>query len=179
MDQWTQEPSAGLTRDMRSSIKSHRSALDKAMSTDQTLNSLLSSSSRDVNILKRPLPEIESILAERLLAAASRKGNKKDIPSLIDDSSPENSDGLGQLGEQYLVEKIDNALQRMKELKAERTSTLETFRSRVRVTHFAASLALGQANHLSLFLTISYSSLLLFSLFFSNRSTTTTSLHYF
>ena len=127
MDQWTQEPSAKLNSHVRQDIRQNRESFEKALSTDQALFARINESKRDVAILKRSIEDVESIFAEQTIAAGPRKEPQVNLI----DADTTGSGGLGQLGEQVLLEKIDGILLRLRALKKERSGTLEELKSKV------------------------------------------------
>jgi hypothetical protein len=102
------------------------------MGTDQSLMTRLNECRRDVSLLCRPLDEVESIFAEKVMSAAPPPKKDSTVANLIDeDTAGAPGDGFGILNEQVLLEKIDNVLSRLKSLKAERTSALAELKNKV------------------------------------------------
>ncbi|KAJ3082965.1 bck1-like resistance to osmotic shock [Quaeritorhiza haematococci] len=128
MNQWKQEPSAKLTSHMRQDIRQHRESYEKALSTDQTLLARLKETRADIDILKRPIEEVESIFAERIMGAAGTPNKPKSGPNLMDENVGEG--GLGVLGEQLMFEKLDNILNRLRALKKERVGLVEELKAK-------------------------------------------------
>ena len=127
MNRWSMEPSVKLTSQIRQDVRQHRESFDKAKATDQGLVGRLNDCRRDVSLLSRPLDEVESIFAENILAAAPGLQNDPKEVNLLDTPA----EGLGQLGEQIILEKLDNMLGRLRNLKQERMKTMTEMKSKV------------------------------------------------
>ncbi|KAI8621903.1 BRO1-like domain-containing protein [Chytriomyces sp. MP71] len=141
MNSWTQEPSVKLTAQIRHDIRSHRESFDKAAATDQSLLARLNDCRRDVAIMSRPLEEVHSVFAEMIRAVATLKKPDVAVGNLIDEdiSSPDGA-GLGKLGEQITVEKLDGMIQRLRTLKTERATVLNELKAKVREDDISTSL---------------------------------------
>ncbi|KAJ3284601.1 bck1-like resistance to osmotic shock [Borealophlyctis nickersoniae] len=153
MDQWAQEPSAKLTSQIRQDIRQHRESFEKACATDQALFSRLNESKRDIDTLKRPLEEVQSIFAERVVAATSPQAARKEpVANLIDADGPGSpGNGLGQLDEQILVEKLDGILQRLRALKKERGNVLEELKTKLHQDDISSLLLLNKNKESQIF----------------------------
>ncbi|KAJ3045369.1 bck1-like resistance to osmotic shock [Rhizophlyctis rosea] len=147
MDQWTQEPSAQLTSHIRQDIRSHRESFEKALSTDQALFARINESKRDVTTLKRPLEEVESIFAESTILSSGRKEQQVNLI----DADTTSTGGLGQLGEQVLLEKLDGILTRLRALKKERTETLEELKTKLHGDDISSLLLLNKNKEQQIF----------------------------
>ncbi|KAJ3067061.1 bck1-like resistance to osmotic shock [Podochytrium sp. JEL0797] len=130
MNSWNQEPSVKLTAQIRHDIRSHRESFDKALATDQGLLARLNECRRDVATMSRPLEEVQSIFAELIRAVATLKKSDVAVGNLIDEV-PGSTEGLGKLGEQIIVEKLDGMIQQLRKLKTERASTLAELKTKV------------------------------------------------
>ncbi|TPX75068.1 hypothetical protein CcCBS67573_g03669 [Chytriomyces confervae] len=143
MNSWTQEPSVKLTAQIRHDVRSHRESFDKALATDQGLLARLNQCRRDVAIMSRPLDEVQSVFAEMIRAVATLTKADVAVGNLIDEDLG-SGDGLGKLGEQITVEKLDGMIQRLRTSKTERASTLNEFKTKVREDDISASLLLNK-----------------------------------
>ncbi|KAJ1565858.1 bck1-like resistance to osmotic shock [Nowakowskiella sp. JEL0078] len=153
-DQWTQEPSIQQTTQLRQDIRQNRDAFERALATDQILLTRLREVSNGLDVLKRPIDEAESIFSQKLDYAVS--GPKKHLrPSvnLLDDVPEQSSDGLGVLGEQIVLEKIDTILGRLRSLKAERTQALEDLKNQVHQDDISSLLLLNKNKESQIFQT--------------------------
>ncbi|KAJ3411416.1 bck1-like resistance to osmotic shock [Chytridiales sp. JEL 0842] len=144
IDRWPQEPSAKLTSQIRHDIRQHRESFEKAMSTDHSLVARLNECRRDVSLLCRPLDEVESIFAEKLMAAAPAPKKDSNVGNLLDAETTTPEDGFGILNEQVLLEKMDNVLNRLKSLKAERTQVLTDLKAKIHEDDISSNLLLNK-----------------------------------
>ncbi|KAJ3057219.1 bck1-like resistance to osmotic shock [Rhizophlyctis rosea] len=147
MDQWTQEPSATLNSHIRQDIRQNRESFEKALSTDQALFARINESKRDVSSLKRPIEEVESIFAEQTISVGPRKEQQVNLI----DADTTGSGGLGQLGEQVLLEKLDGILMRLRALKKERLETLEDLKSKLHADDISSLLLLNKNKETQIF----------------------------
>ncbi|RKO91970.1 BRO1-like domain-containing protein [Blyttiomyces helicus] len=149
-EKWTQEPSSKLTSQIRAGIRQHRDSFEKALSTDQALLSWLNESKPDIEILKRPIDEVESIFAERILEAGPASRKSKNVANLIDDVGG-SENGLGVLEEQIVIEKLDGILTRLRALKKERTDVLEELKTRLHSDDISSLLLLNKNKETQIF----------------------------
>ncbi|KAJ3172308.1 bck1-like resistance to osmotic shock [Irineochytrium annulatum] len=134
MNQWTQEPSAKLTSQIRLDIRQNRESFEKALATDQALVARLNDVRRETAVLGRPLEEIESIFAERVMQATPPPDKSPKVGNLLEDipgSTGSVNGGLGVLEEQIILEKIDNMMSRLRGLKNERVAAVAELKAKV------------------------------------------------
>ncbi|ORY48912.1 BRO1-domain-containing protein [Rhizoclosmatium globosum] len=143
MNAWNQEPSVKLTNQIRYDVRSHRESFDQALATDQGLLARLNECRRDVATMSRPLDEVQSIFAELIRAVATLKKSDVAVGNLIDDV-PGSEEGLGKLGEQITVEKLDGMIQQLRKLKNERATLLAELKTKVREDDISKALLLNK-----------------------------------
>ncbi|KAJ3209989.1 bck1-like resistance to osmotic shock [Dinochytrium kinnereticum] len=114
MNRWTLEPSATLTSHIRQEVRQHRESLAQVSSSSQIAVTNLNSVHREIAILKKSNEDIETYFVDRVV------GDKSIEKKVTDDSLI----GLGTLGEQIILEKIENMLNRVQSLKIERAALL-------------------------------------------------------
>ncbi|KAI9330202.1 BRO1-like domain-containing protein [Obelidium mucronatum] len=144
MNSWNQEPSVKLTAQIRHDIRVHRESFEKALATDQTLLVRLNECRRDVATMSRPLDEVQSIFAELIRAVATLKKSDVAVGNLIDDGPGTSGEGLGKLGEQIIVEKLDGMIQQLRKLKTERATAFAELKTKVREDDISTSLLLNK-----------------------------------
>ncbi|TPX33881.1 hypothetical protein SmJEL517_g03330 [Synchytrium microbalum] len=159
MDQWTQEPSGRLTSTLRSDIRRHRESFDQAASTDTALLQRVSESRREIGDLRRNSDELESIFAEIVLLNNTTTSGKQAAPvvSLLDDDGSasagvSNGKGLNTLGEQMVVEKLDQLLSRLRGLKMERAEIIEDLKQKTQQDDIASLLLLNKNKESQIFI---------------------------
>ncbi|KAJ3129400.1 bck1-like resistance to osmotic shock [Nowakowskiella sp. JEL0407] len=128
-DQWTQETSASQTSQIRQEIKQSRESFEKALATDHILLSKLREVAAEIDILKRPINEVESIFIEKVMFSTKKRTDVVAQTNLLDDTSDTTDGGLSVLGDQMLLEKIDNLLNKLRVLKTERTEAVQSLKA--------------------------------------------------
>ncbi|KAJ3219416.1 bck1-like resistance to osmotic shock [Dinochytrium kinnereticum] len=141
MEQWTQEPSTKLTSQIRQDVRQNRDSYEKAAMTDQSLYGRISESKRESNILRRPLEEVESIFAELVMSAAPGAEKPPNVGNLIDDIP---GSGQGALEEQVAVEKIENMLAQLRNLKSQRGNVVSELKAKIHEDDIASTLVLNK-----------------------------------
>ncbi|KAI9333947.1 BRO1-like domain-containing protein [Zopfochytrium polystomum] len=147
MDRWTMEPSVKMTSQIRQDLRHHRESFEKAKVTDQGLLSRLNDCRQDVSLLSRPIDEVESLFAEMVLSAAPLTKADPSVGNLIDGPL----DGLGQLGEQIVLEKIDNMLGRLRALKVDRAKLITDLKAKAHQDDISSLLLLNKNKEAQVF----------------------------
>ncbi|KAJ3108970.1 bck1-like resistance to osmotic shock [Phlyctochytrium planicorne] len=138
LEQWTQDPSAKLTSQIRQDVRQNRDSYEKAALTDQALYGRITEAKRESNILRRPIEEVESIFAELILAAAPN-GEKSQKNNLLDDlTSPD------AVGEQATIEKLESMLGQLRNLKNQRANLIAELKAKIHEDDIAGTLVLNK-----------------------------------
>ncbi|KAJ1341162.1 hypothetical protein BSLG_004228 [Batrachochytrium salamandrivorans] len=162
MDQWTMEPSFKLATSYRQEIREYHESLDKANETDKGLKKRITDTSAFVELFSRPYTEVESHFSKAIsnaaglatsTAPADRQAEKQ--ISLLDervDGIP-TADGLGVLGEQIVIEKIDGILNRLRVLKKSRGDLVEELKKKLHDDDVSSLLLLNKGREQQIFQT--------------------------
>lgn len=119
---WTQDPSAGLTRQLRQDLKSHFSALEAAAASDQQIVALWDNVKGDIALLLSP--QVEEIFRE---SADQGPGG-----SLLDlDPNNESRDDEERAKITTYVDEIEERLGRLNKIAAERKNVLKDLKDKV------------------------------------------------
>ncbi|KAJ3225504.1 bck1-like resistance to osmotic shock [Clydaea vesicula] len=131
LDKWTQPVSATLTSKMRQDLNQNRNTFEKAKSTDSQLFSRILDSQPVIDILKRPIEEVEAVFASKVL-------EQKESSTLID------GDGFNVLGEQVMIEKLEGLVHRLQLLKKERNEVLNELKEKIHNDDISSLLLLNK-----------------------------------
>lgn len=119
---WTQDPSAGLTRQLRQDLKSHLSALEAAAASDQQIATLWDNVKGDIALLLSP--QVEEVFRE---SADQGPGG-----SLLDlDPNNESRDDEERAKITNYVDEIEDRLGRLNKIAAERKNVLKDLKDKV------------------------------------------------
>lgn len=119
---WTQDPSAGLTRQLRQDLKSHLSALEAAAASDQQIVTLWDNVKGDIALLLSP--QVEEVFRE---SADQGPGG-----SLLDlDPNNESRDDEERAKITNYVDEIEDRLGRLNKIAAERKNVLKDLKDKV------------------------------------------------
>lgn len=119
---WTQDPSAGLTRQLRQDLKSHLSALESAAASDQQIATLWDNVKGDIALLLSP--QVEEVFRE---SADQGPGG-----SLLDlDPNNESRDDEERAKITNYVDEIEDRLGRLNKIAAERKNVLKDLKDKV------------------------------------------------
>ncbi|KAI8847540.1 BRO1-like domain-containing protein [Chytridium lagenaria] len=143
-EQWTQEPSSKMTAQIRQDVRQNRESFDKAVRTDEALYGRIAEAKREINIIRRPLDEVESIFAEMILAAAPDKFQS--AGSLIDEM-PSGGDEIAS------IEKIENMLAQLRNLKTQRGNLVAELKTKIHEDDIAGALVLNKNRESQVFQT--------------------------
>lgn len=121
-----------MTKTLRDDIKKNKEAFEKANETDSLLLSRLAEGKVIVEILRKSQDEVAALFAVQISSGLTGSGNAT-VPakSLIDDLGGIENGGLGALGEQVIVEKLDGMLSRLRAIKKERQDVIDDLKKRV------------------------------------------------
>ncbi|KAI9019756.1 BRO1-like domain-containing protein [Hyaloraphidium curvatum] len=147
---WPQEPSLRLTTGIRNEVKRHRETLEQAAETDRQLVQRIQELKPDLATLKRPYEEVEAISVQVVSTGDPKQGASVPVANLIEEDVKSDA-GLGALGEQLLIEKMDNLLARIRQLKKERQETFEEFRTKLLNDDISNLLILNKNKEAALF----------------------------
>ncbi|KAK7460949.1 bck1-like resistance to osmotic shock [Stygiomarasmius scandens] len=134
--QWTQDPSSGLTKDLRTDLKSHYGSLEAASKSDQQVIALWESVKGDVRILMSP--EVENIFR-----ASTEKGAGD---SLLDLDVGEGDDSRERAKIGQLVNEIDERLGRLNKISRERNEVLKDLKEKIQTDDVSHLLLLNRRN---------------------------------
>ncbi|KXS21134.1 BRO1-domain-containing protein [Gonapodya prolifera JEL478] len=161
MELWTQEPSLRLTSNIRSDIRRHREALEKAHETDVALTRKVSDCKSDLDVLAKSVEEVTRIYVDFITAgdvtAVSGGDSNTEVPvkvgTLLDEdvTMPEKDGALGILGEQLLIERMDSYLSKLKQLKKERAEVVEELKVKLHSDDISPLLLLNKNKEAQLF----------------------------
>lgn len=123
---WEQEPSSGLTRDIRQDLKSHRDAYTAASSSDSQVMNLWQSVHPDLILLLAGSDALEGFFASEASASSSSRQ-----PSLLDvsDDGPDNGADLQEIKRK--VDEIEERIGRVNKIKRERAEVLKDLKEKV------------------------------------------------
>jgi hypothetical protein len=123
--EWTQEPAAGFTKELRQDLKSHLTALGAAAASDQQVVNLWNAVKGDVQLLLSP--RIEDVFRASTDGGAGQE-------SLLDlDVAGQDSQEKAAIGQ--FVSEIDERLGRLNKVSRERNEILKDLKEKVR-RHF-------------------------------------------
>ncbi|TPX40515.1 hypothetical protein SeMB42_g05962 [Synchytrium endobioticum] len=145
MDLWTQEPSGRITSTLRADIRRHRESFDQAAGTDNSLLQRVAESTRETADLRQSIEHVESVFANVVLADIGNQAKVKEANLMDDDGVTINgTKGLNVLGEQMVVEKLDQLLSRLRSLKKERVEFLDELKQKTQQDDIAGLLLLNK-----------------------------------
>ncbi|EIW79638.1 BRO1-domain-containing protein [Coniophora puteana RWD-64-598 SS2] len=135
---WTQEPSASLTKSIRSDLKSHLTALEAASSSDQQVNALWDSVKGDIGLLL-------SDDLEDVFRSSAQGGPPAD--SLLDlDLSSDTSDERERAKIKQYTNEIEERLGRLKKIQYERNEVLKDLKEKIQADDVSHLLLLNRRN---------------------------------
>ncbi|KAJ8700569.1 bck1-like resistance to osmotic shock [Pleurotus ostreatus] len=137
--EWTQAPSASLTKSIRQDLKSHFSALEAASASDQQVSALWDSVRNDIHLLLSD--DIEDVFR-----ASTERGNKP-MESLLDlDVSTEADEATERAKIGQLVTEIDERLNRLTKISKERAEVLKDLKDKIQSDDVSHLLLLNRRN---------------------------------
>ncbi|KAI8918833.1 BRO1-like domain-containing protein [Entophlyctis helioformis] len=170
MDQWTMEPSFKLTTGMRTDIRTQRESLEKAGETDKGVQHRAKELKPFLALFTRPLADVETHFAETIYRSAPLSRREDRRMSLLDENvdaatsssrasgrtsvasnGSASGDGLGVLGEQIVIEKIDGILGRLRSLKHERSELVEELKRSLHDDDISSLLLLNKGREKQIF----------------------------
>ncbi|KAL5032446.1 hypothetical protein BDV3_001013 [Batrachochytrium dendrobatidis] len=160
MDQWTMEPSFKLVAKHRKDLREYCESSEKAKETDKVMMKQIEGIQGFLALFTCSIKELEKNLADAVVSAggssmaAASTGSSQNI-SLLDeciDGTP-SSDGLGALGEQIVLEKIDGILQRLRALKKARSDLVEDLKQKLHNDDVSSLLLLNKGREQHIFQT--------------------------
>ncbi|THV02206.1 BRO1-domain-containing protein [Dendrothele bispora CBS 962.96] len=135
--QWTQDPSSGLTKDLRTDLRSHYGSLEAASKSDQQVIALWETVKGDVAILMSP--EVENVFR-----ASTERGAGGD--SLLDLDVGEGDDSRERTKIGQLVNEIDERLGRLNKISRERNEVLKDLKEKIQSDDVSHLLLLNRRN---------------------------------
>lgn len=121
---WTQEPSAGLAKEFRADLKSHRAALDAASGSDTQVLALWESVRGEVAVITGP--QLEEMFAN---PSGSAAGSLLDMDSGADDQERQEKIKIG-----LAVDEIEDKMGKLNKIARERNEVLKDLKEKVRVS---------------------------------------------
>ncbi|KAJ8075939.1 bck1-like resistance to osmotic shock [Marasmius tenuissimus] len=134
---WTQEPSAGLTKDIRQDLKSHLGSLEAASGSDEQVLALWNSVKGDVQLL------LSDQVADVFRQSATQ-GNADHLLDLDVGNDVDESHERGKIG--ALVAEIDDRLGRLNKIGRERNEILKDLKEKVQTDDVSHLLLLNRRN---------------------------------
>ena len=122
---WTQEPAGGLTKNWRQDLKSHRSTLEAAASSDGQVLSLWEGTRGDIGLLLSP--QLDEMFKPSAIAASG--ASLLDLDSGPDDQDREERERIGKI-----VDDIEEKLSKLSKISRERKEVLKDLKEKVRLT---------------------------------------------
>ncbi|KAG6828280.1 hypothetical protein H0H92_008552 [Tricholoma furcatifolium] len=133
---WTQEPSAGLSKNVRTELKSHLSALEAASKSDAQVGALWSEVKGDVTLFQRP-EELEAFFSKQ----GAPGGEGKHLLDLDEEDDSEERTKIGGF-----VAEIEERLSRLSKIARERTEILKELKDKVQTDDVSHLLLLNRRN---------------------------------
>ncbi|KAG8897263.1 bck1-like resistance to osmotic shock, partial [Tulasnella sp. 403] len=125
---WEQEPSAGLTKDLRQELKSHREALTAASTSDTQVANLWQSVHPDLILLLAGNDALEGYF----ITESNGPDSRGDRISLLDVSDDAGGDDRGLLQDiKKKVDDIDERIGKLNKIKRERAEVLKDLKEKV------------------------------------------------
>ena len=137
---FSQSPSAGPARNLRSAIKTHRTSLEQAGATDAHVAELWAGIQADVGLMSANDggETLERMFAE----AASDSTGANGAASLLDLNETEDDGGSGEI--QKAVAQISDLLARLNQIKRERHDVLRDLKDRIQADDISHLLILNR-----------------------------------
>ena len=142
MDLWIQEPSFKLSAPMRQELRDCQDKLNRASETDKSLWAKIESISPFLELFKTSVENVQTQFVRSVVGNVSSADKDHPRASLIDEDVDKN-DGLGILGEQIIIEKLDATLNRLKSLKKERLDLVEELKKKLHEDDISSLLLLN------------------------------------
>ncbi|KAF7795702.1 hypothetical protein EIP86_006867 [Pleurotus ostreatoroseus] len=136
---WTQAPSAGFTKGLRTDLKSHFSALEAASASDQQVVDLWDSVKGEIGLLLSP--EVEEVFR-----ASTEKGGAGPESLLDLDVASETKDEEERSQIAHLVDEIEERLGRLNKIARERNEVLKDLKEKVQTDDVSHLLLLNRRN---------------------------------
>lgn len=143
-NEWTQQPSSGLTTTLRGDIRSYRQALEEAMRSDSQLSTKLRQNEGEFEEMRRATQDGEvDHLFQRAVAQVRGKGSNANSPAGIEpnlldaDFEEEGTAVVDQIA------RVEEILKKLNLVKRERNQVLKDLKEKVRT---ALVLPLGHAH---------------------------------
>lgn len=142
---WTQQPSSGLTTTLRSDIRSYREALDEAMRTDNQLRSKLAQNERELGEMRRASQQstvdqlFQSAVTQARANISSGASPATAEPSLLDADFGESGPSVV---DQIAV--IEDLLKKLNAIKRERNQILKDLKEKVHTDDISQVLILNK-----------------------------------
>ncbi|KAF8624736.1 hypothetical protein AX17_007067 [Amanita inopinata Kibby_2008] len=134
---WTQQPSAGLTKDLRKELKAHSSALEAAEASDYQVATLWDSVKGDIKLLLGP--DLEQLFRER---AGSFSGEH-----LLDlDAASEAEEAAERAKISEFVGEIEERLSTLNKISRERNEILKDLKEKIQSDDVSHLLLLNRRN---------------------------------
>ncbi|KAF9267246.1 BRO1-domain-containing protein [Marasmius fiardii PR-910] len=134
---WTQEPSAGLTKDIRQDLKSHFGSSEAAGGSDEQVLALWSSVKNDVEILL-------SDQVGNVFRQSTEQGAGDSLLDLDVGSEDSEAQERGKIG--HLVAEIDERLGRLNKIARERNEILKDLKEKIQTDDVSHLLLLNRRN---------------------------------
>ncbi|KAG7085708.1 hypothetical protein E1B28_003252 [Marasmius oreades] len=134
---WTQEPSAGLTKEIRQDLKSHFGSLEAAGSSDEQVLALWNSVKGDVGLLSSD--HIGEVFRQSTEQAAGDNLLDLDVGNEGDEAHER-----GKIG--HLVSEIDERLGRLNKIARERNEILKDLKEKIQTDDVSHLLLLNRRN---------------------------------
>jgi ALIX V-shaped domain binding to HIV/BRO1-like domain len=120
---WTQNPSSGLTKNIRQDLKSHFGALEAASASDNQVATLWESIKGDIKVLKGPAAQLEQIFRDQ---------GGANPESLLDlDVGGEAEEAKERNKIRGYVKEIEDRMKRISLISRERNEVLKDFKDKV------------------------------------------------
>ncbi|PFH50866.1 hypothetical protein AMATHDRAFT_3599 [Amanita thiersii Skay4041] len=133
---WTQQPSAGLAKDLRKELKAHTSALEAADASDRQVTSLWDSVKGDIQVLLGP--DLEQVFKER---AGSGGEHLLDL-----DSANEAEEAKERAKIAEMVSEIEDRLNRLGKISKERNEIVKDLKDKIQADDVSHLLLLNRRN---------------------------------
>ncbi|TFK75559.1 BRO1-domain-containing protein [Pluteus cervinus] len=136
-DDWTQAPSAGLTKTLRQDLKAHYGALEAAALSDEQVMTLWNASGPDIQVLLSP--QVEEVFRASAGSAAGQH--------LLDlDSGSDAEDAKERAKIRGYVDEIEDRLSRISKISRERNEVLKDLKEKIQTDDVSHLLLLNRRN---------------------------------
>ncbi|ORX93428.1 BRO1-domain-containing protein [Basidiobolus meristosporus CBS 931.73] len=127
-DLWTQTSSSTLTASFRQDIRTHREALDKAITSDRSLISRFEELHASIEVLRQGehSDRLEQMFAEAV-SSATGSGSGRGVNS-VESSLPDNG---ADNGIEDNIVNIENCIERLRQFRKERQETLDDLKNKI------------------------------------------------